>query len=147
MSLLQEISSISGFISEKYPDAAVHEFQEPPGLESNLFVVQLREEVRRNETASSMLVERQYIITFYDSNVGQVMSTMAELSHYLLSEPIHIPTLEAGRLLKIDSFTLQSAVQADGDLLACTGVFATQFRELRRMEPAEKVGRVQIQTL
>ena len=147
MSLLQEVNSIGSFISTKYPETMVYQLQEPSVLENGVFVIHLKEEVRRNEVSQNMLVERQYTITFYGNRVEQVISTIEGLSRYMMSESIVVPNFESTRLLKIESFTFQSTFKTENDLLACTGTILTQVRESRKVEQTDKVSNITVRTL
>lgn len=147
MSLLQEVNSIGSFISAKYPETMVYQLQEPSVLENGVFVIHLKEEVRKIEVSQNMLVERQYTITFYGNSAEQVISTIEGLSRYMLSESIVVPNLGSTRLLKIESFTFQSTFKTENDLLACTGTILTQFRESRKVEQTDKVSNITVRTL
>lgn len=147
MSLLQEVNSMGSFISTKYPQTMVYQLQEPSVLGNNVFVIQLKQEVRTNEVRQNMLVERQYTITFYGNSIDQVISTMEGLSRYMMSESIVITLMDSTRQLKIESFTFQSTFKTENDLVACTGTILTQLREPNVTEQLNKVNNITIRTI
>lgn len=142
MSLLDEVNKVADMILEKYPDATVYRLGEPSHTENGVFVVQLKQEIRKHEARAHSLVERQYLITCYDESIEQVIITMEKLSRYLMNERIELPVRDSTKHVRIDSFSITSTYKAQNELFACEGLVLTQARELREIEKAEKIKQV-----
>lgn len=143
MSLLDEVNKVAGMILEKYPDATVYRLGEPSHTQNGVFLVQLKQEIRKHETRAHSLVERQYLITCYDETIEQVMIAMDELSRYLMNERIELPVRDSTKQhVRIDSFSITSTYKTQNEQFACEGLVLTQARELRQTEKAEKIKQV-----
>lgn len=142
MSLVEEVNSIAALIEGEFPDAAVYGLQGPLNASSGTFVIRLRQETRKNETRSHVMVERQYEVRFYWESVEHAVITMERLGRLLMNELLVIPAGNTGKLSRVESFSYEPSYEAVEGLVSCTGNMLTQLREERSKDIFEKINRI-----
>ncbi|GIP24235.1 MULTISPECIES: hypothetical protein [Paenibacillus] len=147
MSLAEEITGIAEVIKAKFPDAVVHSYQEPVPAErkKGQFVIMLKQDIRRGESLSQTWVQRQYTVVHYGENARQAVVGMDTLSRYVMNEQVSIPAAgSAGKAIKAESFTYDSAEEQENGLVRCSAVLQIQYREPVAVETFTKLKRVEV---
>ncbi len=145
MSLAEEVGGLVELIAAKYPEAAVHRFQEPALPAAGEFAVTVKQETRRSETRSQTLVERQYAMVCYAEDAETAILTMELLSRSIMNEGVN----GGGRLsgpVRAESVSIDAPEKLDGGLQKCIGTVLVRARESVTFENYEKIGKVEMRT-
>lgn len=149
MSLAEEVSGLTEMITTQFPGVTVHRFQGPAVPAAGEFAIELKQEIRRSDSRSHTLAERQYTISFYANHAEEAVLTMEALSRYIMNERAEIGRVpsEGGKALRADSFAIASLEQLGGGLMKSVGTVLLNSREPISLKPQERIGRVEISTI
>lgn len=146
MSLAEYVNGIGAFIEVKFPGAVVHFFQEPDLPVPGEFAVSLKQEIRRMENRDHTLIERQYTVHCYEKEAQQAVLAMEMLSRYVMNEQPAVSIGDTPKILRMNSFTIDSPERLDSGLVKCSGTIQVQTREPVMNPQHVKIGRVEIRT-
>ncbi|WP_410772177.1 hypothetical protein [Fontibacillus sp. BL9] len=143
MSLAEEVGGLAEVIAAKYPEAAVHRFQEPAMPAAGEFAVTVKQETRRSETRSHTLVERQYTIICYAQDAETAVLTLEALSRSIMNEGANAGDAPLVPV-RAESFTIDAPEKLDGGLQKCSGTILVRARESVTFGNHEKIGKVEM---
>ncbi|MFD1177096.1 hypothetical protein ACFQ3W_12445 [Paenibacillus puldeungensis] len=149
MFLAEEVSGLTEMIMTKFPGVTVHRFKGPAEPAAGEFIVELKQEIRRSDSRSHTLAERQYTISFFANHAEEAVLSMEALSRYIMNEITEIGSVpsEGGMALRAASFAIASLEQLEGGLMKCVGTVLINSRESVSLKPHEKIGRIEIRTI
>lgn len=142
MFLAEEVGKFVELIAAKYPEAAVHRFQEPAHPAAGEFAVSVKQETRRSETRSHTLVERQYAMVCYAEDAETAILTMELLSRCIMNEGMDGKGVSSGPI-RAESVSIDAPEKLDGGLQRCIGTVLVRARESVTFENYEKIGKVE----
>jgi hypothetical protein len=93
-----------------------------------------------------MVVERDYQVVYFGSNVADVLSKIDDISHAVMNNQIVIPIKDSLRYIRVESFNFSQPFKTEGGLDSVIGVLQTQVREARDQEQFEKITKVNVAT-
>ncbi|MGP0587500.1 hypothetical protein [Paenibacillus timonensis] len=148
MLLAEEVGGLTELIARRFPDSTVHWFQEPAEPAAGEFVVLLKQEVRRSDSRSHTLLERQYAIGYYASTVETALYEMESLSRYVMNESTDSDegASSGAKPIRVDSFTITSAEPLENGLRKCQGTLLVQSREPIRLRTQDKIKHMEFRT-
>jgi len=147
VSLAEDVNGIAEIIRTKFSGSTVHLFQEPESPGSGEFGIELKQEIRRSESRSHTIIERQYRIHSYGNHAESVVVPMGELSRFVMNEMLHIPMPEGTGAGRVESFTIDMPEKLGSGLLRCTGTLVLAIREAVVMSEYQKIGSIEIRTV
>ncbi|MFB9328602.1 hypothetical protein ACFFSY_21925 [Paenibacillus aurantiacus] len=147
MSLIDEVARIAGLIAERFPEAAVHQLEDPQPREANAFAIGLRSETRKHEGRNYALIERQYTITCYMASAKEALLAMESISRLMLNESTPVQEASEATLpLRVDEFSYEGPSSASEGVASVTGTMRLQSREAGASPAVQKMNHVHIRT-
>lgn len=148
MLLAEEVGGLTELITKRFPDSMVHWFQEPVEPVAGDFVVMLKQEVRRSDSRSHTLLERQYTIGYYAGAVEAALYDMESLSRYVMNESTDSDEGAGAGMkpIRVESFTITSAERIENGLHKCQSTLQLQSRESVMFRSQDKIKHMEFRT-
>lgn len=130
MSIIDELNSIEDFIKRQYPTHLLYKQNTPLDPKPNSFVVKVLHTERKREVAGHNLIERDFEIVYFGSDVVDVLSVIDELSTLFYEKYLYIPFVnQADRYIAIDGFGYSEPVKSENGIDFSIGILKTCVRE------------------
>ncbi|MFT4413190.1 hypothetical protein ACLM5H_04940 [Fredinandcohnia humi] len=142
MSLVEGLISVSDFVQALFPSSNILKQNVPLQPSSDSFVVRFQNERRESETRFHTVIERNFQVVYFNSDIQEVLRKMDSLSRMSLNKRIVIPIKDSLRYMRIESFSFSQPFETESELNAITGVLSVQVREARDQETYEKIMQV-----
>ncbi|MFC4101727.1 hypothetical protein [Paenibacillus xanthanilyticus] len=147
MSLIDEVARIAGLIAERFPEAAVHQLEDPQPHAANAFAIGLRSETRKYEARGHTMIDRQYAITCYMATAKEALLAMETLSRLIMNESVPAPgDGEAPSPLRAEEFSYEGPSSASEGVASVTGTMRLQSRQARSALDVQKMNHVNVRT-
>lgn len=131
MAIVNELNSVADFVKTTFPSATVVKQTIPSQPTANLFVVRVLTDRRETETRYHTVVERDYQIVYFGSNVSDVLAKMDDFSRKVMNNNIVISIQGSTRYIRVESFSFSQPFKTENGIDAAVGVLTTQVREAR----------------
>ncbi len=141
--IISEMTSIKGFITEKYPDVSVVLQNVPEQPVPSTLVIRFQNDNREVETGFGVVAEREYQLIYFGERAPDVLTTMDGLSRKFLYGRTVIPIKNSMRYIRVAGFNFGQIFKTEQDNIeACIGVLQTEVREARDQETYDKIMKI-----